>query len=81
MDEQHNELVAYVLDNPNEAAEELGQLRTLKAWLTTNLQSAYQHLAAPMPEHFKPHEQHGEYAERCGYARGTIAAALGELRK
>lgn len=27
MDEQHNELMKYVLDEPNKAAEELGQLR------------------------------------------------------
>lgn len=73
--------IAFVLDFPNEAAEELERLRNLKAWLITNLKSAHQHLLAPMPENLELYQQHGEYAERCGYARGTIAAALDELQK
>jgi hypothetical protein len=73
--------IAFVLDNPNEAAEELERLRQLRAWLIINLTSAHKHLLAPIPENLEPYQQHGEYAERCGYARGTIAAALDELKK
>jgi hypothetical protein len=74
-------IIAFVLDNPNEAAEELERLRQLKAWLIINLTSAHKRLLAPMPENLEPYQQHGEYAERCGYARGTIASALDELKK
>jgi hypothetical protein len=74
-------IIAFVLDNPNEAAEELAQLRRLKAWLITHLKIANEHLRAPMPENLEAYQQHGEYAERCGYARGTIMSALDELQK
>jgi hypothetical protein len=73
--------IAFVLDFPNEAAEELARLRSLKAWLINTLTSARSHLLAPMPENLEPYQQHGEYAERCGYARGTIEAALEQLQK
>ena len=73
--------IAFVLDYPNEAAQELERLRQVKAWLIINLTSAHKHLLAPMPENLELYQTHGEYAERCGYARGTIAAALEELQK
>jgi hypothetical protein len=75
-------IIAFVLDNPNEAAEELAQLRQLKAWLIITLQSAHRNLSAPMPAGLDDAmKQAGEYAERCGYARGTISSVLDELRK
>lgn len=75
------EIIDFVLDNPNEAADELAKLRRLKAWLIVSLTSAQKHLLAPMPDNLEPYQQHGEYAERCGYARGTISAALEQLQK
>lgn len=74
-------LVVYVLDNPNEAADELQRLRELKAWLIQILEPALKQLLAPMPEGLNAFGQSGEYAERCGYARGSIQSAMDELQK
>lgn len=73
--------IEYVLDNPNEAAEELERLRKLKARLIELLNPARERLCAPMPENLELYQQHGEYAERCGYARGAITIAVAELQK
>ncbi len=79
--QQHSELVGYVLDNPEEAALEIKRLRQLKTDLIPALQLALAHLTAPMPHGRDVMSQSGEYAERCGYARGTITFALEELQK
>lgn len=74
-------ILDFVLENPNKAAEELEQLRKLKAQLIKLLNPARERLCAPMPENLELYQQHGEYAERCGYARGAITIAVAELQK
>jgi hypothetical protein len=77
----NQEIMAFVLDCPNEAAEELEQLRALKAWLIQTLEPALNQLLMPMPAGLDLLGMAGEYAERAGYARGAISAALDELKK
>jgi hypothetical protein len=73
--------IAFVLDYPNEAAEELAKLRALKAWLIQTLEPALNQLLMPTPAGLDLLGMAGEYAERAGYARGAISAALEELQK
>lgn len=73
--------ITFVLDNPNEAAEELAKLRALKAWLIRTLEMGHRQLEKPMPEGLEIGDLMGEYAERSGVGRGTISAALAELKK
>lgn len=73
--------IAFVLDYPNEAAEELAKLRALKAWLIQTLEPVHAQLQKPMPEGLSVYEQGGEYAERSGLGRGAIGVALAELKK
>lgn len=77
----NQELIAYVLDEPERAAAELHRLRALKAWLIRTLEMAHTQLEKPMPERLGIRELMGEYAERSGVGRGTIGAALAELKK
>ena len=76
-----DQTTAFVLDSPNEAAEELAKLRALKTWLITMLEPAHAQLQKPMPEGLSAHEQHLEYAGRSGVGRGAIGAALERLKK
>jgi hypothetical protein len=71
----------FVLDEPLKAAAELQRLRELKAWLIRTLEMGQRQLEKPMPEGLEIGDLMGEYAERSGVGRGTIGAALSELRK
>lgn len=74
------EIIAFVLGNPNEAADELAKLRRLKTRLIQMLEPALNQLLEPMPK-LDAFGLAGEYAERMGYARGTIEAVLDQLQK
>lgn len=77
----NQEIITFVLDCPNEAAEELAKLRALKAWLISTLEPVFAQLAKPMPDGLDLVGTMGEYAERSGLGRGAISAALDELQK
>lgn len=84
MDRKHptdQTTITFVRDCPNEAAEELAKLRALKAWLIRTLEMGHRQLEKPMPEGLEIGDLMGEYAERSGVGRGTISAALAELKK
>jgi hypothetical protein len=74
-------VITFVLDCPDEAADELAKLRALKAWLISTLEPVQAQLQKPMPEGLSVYEQGGEYAERSGLGRGAINAALEQLKK
>lgn len=77
----NQELIAFVSNEPVKAAAELQRLRALKAWLITTLEMAQTQLTKPMPDGLDLVGVMGEYAERSGVGRGTIGAALSELKK
>lgn len=81
MSESLDDLITFVRDNPIEAAAELQRLRSLKAWLIRTLEMGHRQLEKPMPEGLDVLDLMGEYAERSGVGRGTIGAALAELKK
>jgi hypothetical protein len=74
-------VITFVLDEPEKAAAELQQLRALKAWLIRTLEMGHAQLEKPMPEGLEIGDLMGEYAEPSGVGRGTISAALKELKK
>jgi hypothetical protein len=84
MDSKHptdQDLIAFVRNDPVKAAAELQRLRSLKAWLIATFEMAQTQLAKPMPDGLDLVGLMGEYAERSGVGRGTITAALSELKK
>lgn len=80
MDEQHNEVMAYVLDEPEAAAREIARLRKLQSDLIADLTSALSELDVPMPKGLELMALATKYAERSGYATATIRGALADLR-
>jgi hypothetical protein len=74
-------VITFVLDNPNEAADELAKLRALKSWLIEMHTLALNKLLEPMPAGLDMLGTLGEYAERSGLGRGAISAVLDELQK
>lgn len=74
------EIITFVLDNPNEAAEELERLRKMQSDLITELTAALSQLDAPMPTGLELMALAGQYAERSGYAIATIRGALADLK-
>lgn len=79
MDEKHNEIMKYVLDEPEQAAREIGRMRKLKAELIADLKASLTRLDVPMPKGLELMALAGEYAERSGYATATIRFALKDL--
>lgn len=77
----NQDLLTFVRNEPVKAAAELQRLRDLKAWLIQTLEMGQRQLEQPMPDKLDLVGLMGEYAERSGVGRGTIGAALAELKK
>lgn len=80
MSTPENEVMTYVLDEPEKATAEIIRLRRVHSVLITYLTSTLTEVDVPMPTGLDLMALATKYAERSGYATATIRGALADLQ-